>query len=290
MPRLLYSAPADLKEVFDIMDEYGDRVVLTAGGTDVAVDLRSGRNKRDVVVQLKNVAELSASIMLTGDEVIVGALATLTDIAADENIRKYYSALVQAADSVGSLQIRNRATMAGNICNASPAADAATALLLYEGWVGAVGREGKRRISIGEFFLGPRRTALQKGELVECIALPVPKQRYGSSYARMSRRKGVDLSMLSVGGLVTDTGEVRVALGALGPKPFRPQKTEAALLGSTGGQVTDAVLDLLETEASPISDLRATREYRLAMMRENVRRAVGGAFIELTQKMTEVKK
>ena len=279
-----YYAPEHLDELFGLLDTYGNKAVVMAGGTDVVVDIRTKRIMPDAVIQLKNIAELNSEIDLQQGEIKIGALATLSEITANKSINTYFPALVQAAGSVGSKQIRNRGTLAGNICNASPAADTASPLLLYDAKVCIAGKDSKKSVPIGEFFVGPRKSVLAQGEIVEGIVIPVPKVLYGSCYLRLSRRKGVDLSMLGVSAMATEAGELRISLGAVGPKPIRAYQTEKILFGLADEKKLDEAMALLQSETSPISDLRASKEYRQAMIAAYAKRTIKGALSDLAVK------
>lgn len=166
-----YVRPKALAEVFSLLGERGSAARILAGGTDVIVRLRMGHLRPDLVVDIKDVAELGADIADAGSHLRIGARAVMTTLIADDRIRRHFPALVEAAAVVGSIQIRNRATLAGNICNASPAADTAPALLVYGAIVNLARANGRRAVPLTEFFTGPGRTVMTEGELVESIDL-----------------------------------------------------------------------------------------------------------------------
>ena len=155
---------------------------------------------------------------------------------------------------VGSVQIRNRATLAGNLCNASPAADTAPPLLAHGAILNLVSGSGSRQLPLDDFFAGPGRTVLAPGEIVESIDLPLPIEPTGGAFGRLTRRHGVDLAIVSVCCVVRESGDVRFAFGAVGPRPFVVTSRQ------------DAPLDDVVKRASPISDLRASADYRQAML------------------------
>jgi carbon-monoxide dehydrogenase medium subunit len=199
----------------------------------------------------------------------------MADLLDDERIRKHFPALVEAAKVVGSVQIRHRATLVGNICNASPAADTAPALLVYDAVVNIVGPSGARRVPVADFFTGPGTTVLTRGELVRSIDLPIPENRLGAAFTRLTRRRGVDLASLTVACALRSSGEARVALGAVAPTPLAitDDGVLAAEVTRHSG-LTEATLDRLVSRASPISDVRASRDYRSAMLRVFIKRTV----------------
>jgi carbon-monoxide dehydrogenase medium subunit len=195
----------------------------------------------------------------------------MTDVIENPPLRRHFPALIEAANVVGSVQIRNRATLAGNLCNASPAADTAPALLAYAANLNLVSATGRRQLPLDEFFAGPGRTVLGPGEIVESIDLPLPAERTGASFQRLTRRHGVDLAIVNVCCLVRQSGSARFAFGAVGPRPFAVESRQ------------DAPIDDALKGASPISDLRGSDEYRAAMLAVLARRALNTALERLQQ-------
>lgn len=261
-----YVRPRRLSEAFDILDEYGRDASLLAGGTDLVVGLRNGRVAPRVIVDLKGISGLEPVITEREGRVSISAPTPLTDIIADPCVRDHFPALVEAASTVGSVQIRNRATLTGNICNASPAADTAPALLAYGAGVVLTGRRGSRLVPLDEFLLGPRRTSLGTGEIATAVEIPQPVVRTGSRFARLTRRRGVDLATISLC-CVTGPRVTRFAYGAVGPKPFALSDASGVLADpeSSPGARLEVLRDFV-SRASPISDLRGGRQYRQAML------------------------
>jgi CO/xanthine dehydrogenase FAD-binding subunit len=270
-----YARPVALTEALALLEEHGPDATLLAGGTDLVVALRNRTLRPKVVIDLKRVSELRPSINETGERVTINATTVLTDINEDQGIRSRFPALVDAAATVGSAQIRNRATLTGNICHASPAADTAPALLVYGAVVNVASMRGARRVDVGDFFVGPRQTVLQRGELVTSIDLPVVAARRAATFARITRRRGVDLATISLCCMVEATGRTQLAYGAVGPRPFLVSDESGVLADPTADDAAkDAVLRRLLTQASPISDVRGSREYREAMLLVMSRRAL----------------
>ena len=265
MKSFAYLRPESLDELLTMMRLHGPGARLLAGGTDLLVRMRKGVEPPLAVIDLKRVAELRDDIMESNGVIRIGARAVMTDVIADPLVRQHLPALVEAAMVVGSVQIRNRATLAGNLCNASPAADTAPPLLAYDAQLNLVSDTGRRHIPLNEFFTGPRRTLLATGELVESIDVPLPAPGAGSAFERITRRHGVDLAIVSVCCLVLPSGDVRCACGAVGPRPF------------VVASHVNAPFDDAFARARPISDLRASDEYRAAMLRVFARRALATA-------------
>ena len=201
-----YVRPDTLEAVIVLLEKHGPAARLLAGGTDVLVRLRLGHMRPSVVVDLKRARGLESAIVQVGSSLRVGARSVMADLLADERIRTHFPALVEAARVVGSAQIRHRATLVGNICNASPAADTAPPLLVYDAAANIVGPTGARRVPVAEFFTGPGRTVLSRGEIVSSIDLPIPEGRTGAAFTRLTRRRGVDLASLTVSCLIKESG------------------------------------------------------------------------------------
>jgi carbon-monoxide dehydrogenase medium subunit len=270
-----YARPSTLSDVFDLFDDHGPEASLLAGGTDLIVALRNRTLKPKVVVDLKRVAELRSGIGESGTSLTIDANTVLADLNDDERIQTRFPALVEAAAVVGSIQIRNRATLTGNICHASPAADTAPALLVYGAVVNVASAEGTRRVNLNEFFVGPRQTVLKPGELATSIELPVPAEHRGATFVRITRRRGVDLATISLCCLVEASGRTQFAFGAVGPKPFLVSDDSGVLADPAADDAAkDEVLRQLLAQASPISDVRGSREYREAMLLVMSRRAL----------------
>ena len=265
MTPFAYHRPGTLEELFALIQAQGPDARLLAGGTDLLVRLRARRDSPAAVIDLKRIGELRADITGIEGGVRIGARTVMTDVIEDTRLRAHFPALVDAARTVGSVQIRNRATLAGNLCNASPAADTAPPLLAYGAHLNLLSAGGERRMPADEFFEGPGRTALLPGELVASIDLAAAVERAGSAFERLTRRRGVDLAIASVCCVVRESGDVRFAFGAVGPRPFVVASRR------------DAPLDEVLQHAQPISDLRAQADYRAAMLPVLARRALRAA-------------
>lgn len=271
-----YARPMSLAEAFALLaDEPSARPL--GGGTDLLVGLRKHTVIAPLVVDLKRVVDLDRAIEVRGMELRIGALATMTDVARHPVVRERFPALVAAANVVGSIQIRNRATLAGNLCNASPAADTAPPLLVAGARVELVGPNGQRATPLEDFLLGPRQTSLAAGELVRAVVLPLPDGPVGSAFGRITRRRGVDLATVNLACSVDAAGSVRFAYGAVGPRPFVAVEGTGELAHETDATALDHRLRALTAEATPMSNIRASREYREAMLLVLSRRALAEA-------------
>ena len=279
MRAFAYERPGSLTDAVALLSAHGPAARPLAGGTDLIIRLRDRTLRPDVVVDVKGIPELESSIRVDGDRLVIGARATMTDIAAHDVVRRSFTALAEAALVVGSVQIRNRATLAGNLCNASPAADTAPSLLVYGASVVVVGPGGERRIPLDDFFVRSGVTTLATGELVTAIEMPMPAGRRGSTHARRTRRRGHDLASVTLAAAVTPDGVVRLAYGSVGPRPVVTED-RSGVLAAPSAPVADRerVLDsLLEAARPSPTSMRATPEYRLAMLRVLGLRAVDTA-------------
>ena len=277
-----YARPETVAEALALVDEHGPEAHLLAGGTDLFVGLRSGKLPPWIVIDLKRVPELAPSIDEVDGALRIGATSVMTDVIEDERVQRHFQALAEAATTVGSVAIRNRATLAGNICNASPAADTAPALLVYGAEVDVMSRSGRRRVPLDDFFVGPGETVLEADEIVSALSLPLPEGPVGAAFGRMTRRRGVDLATINLCCRVDPDGVTTFAYGAVGPRPFLVRDEAGVLADRTEEEgVRNAVLGEMMAQATPISDVRASAEYRQAMLDVLSRRALDKAIDRL---------
>ena len=263
----IYHAPESIAELHDLLNRYGANARMFVGGTDVIVRLRHGAMKPTALIDLKRVQELSARSEQQGDFLRIGARVTMTTILGDERIRRWFPALLEAAAVVGSIQIRNRATLVGNVCNASPAADTVPVLLVHGAVADIAGPGGTRRVPLSEFFVGPGRTVLESGELVVSLDLPIPAGPAGAAFGRLIRRRGVDLAVINLCVLLEAGRPARMAFGAVGPTPVLSVDAAGALSGTREWTAAaDEALASMLTATRPISDVRGGRDYRAAML------------------------
>ena len=269
-----YARPRSLPETFALLGaEPGAR--LLAGGTDLLVGIRKGTVRAPLIIDLKRVAELGGGITDRDGAIRIGAGTVLTELIEDRRMQAAYPALVAAARVVGSIQIRNRATLVGNLCNASPAADTAPPLLAFDALVELAAPDGHRLVPLADFLVGPGRTVLGPSEIVLAVELPLPADPVGSAFQRMTRRRGVDLATVNLACAVTSDGVTRFAFGAVGPRAILATDETGTLAGGAAGPTAeDAIIRRMTAEATPISNLRASREYREAMLLVLSRRAL----------------
>ena len=280
-----YARPERLAEAVDLLLKYGPDARILAGGTDLILRIRDGTLTPRLVLDVKRIPELGSGIREDRGRLVIGATTVMTDVAAHPFVRHHFQALAEAAAVVGAAQIRNRATLAGNVCNASPAADTAPPLLVYGAVVVAEGSEGTRRFPLDEFFVRSGVTTLRRGELVSAIELPSPARRMGAVHLRRTRRRGHDLASVTLCCGVDQAGTTRLAYGSVGPRPLLCTD-ETGVLASPRGQeaAKAAVLERMFAEAAPSkTSMRASPEYRLAMLGVLGSRAVRTAIERLAQ-------
>ncbi len=268
MARFDYLEPHSLDEALAMLAEHGDRARLVAGSTDFLVRWRTGVWRPETVVCMQHVPGLGDIAFNDDDGLILGALVTVEDIEGSDVIRNVYPALAAGATSFAGVQVRNLATVVGNICNASPAGDTLPALLAYETQCRIVGPGGERRLPLDEVFVGPGQTALAAGEIMTELRLPTPAPNTGGLYIKHSPRGAMDISAVGVASVVTLAGDgtcarARIALGAVAPTPMRANDAEGHLVGRQPDAANIAEAARIAGQASrPIADVRSGAEYR----------------------------
>jgi CO/xanthine dehydrogenase FAD-binding subunit len=285
MRAFAYERPESLAEAVGILAEHGPEARLLAGGTDLIIRLRDGTIRPRIVVDVKRIAELDDGIRESEAGLTIGARTTMTAIGADERIRRDFTALAEAAAVVGAVQIRNRATLAGNICNASPAADTVPALLAFDAVVIAAGPAGERRIPLDDVLVQSGVTTLARGELVTAIELPRSGVARGSVHLRRTRRRGHDLAAVTIACIVRADGRTRMAYGSLGPRPVLVRDDSGLLADpAASDERKAALLAELFAGASPSPrSMRASPDYRAAMLHVLGLRAVRAAIGRLAE-------
>ena len=281
-----YAKPRTLDEALALLGETRWRIL--AGGTDFYPAL-GNRPLSENVLDINGLAELRG-VSETASHVIVGARTTWTELIRHP-LPPAFDALKQAAREVGSTQIQNMASVAGNLCNASPAADGVPALLVLDAEVELTSRGGKRVLPLSQFILGNRRTAIQPGEIVTAVRIPNTSIAGSSSFQKLGARRYLVISIAMAAARVTlgDDGRVEtgaVAVGSCSAVAQRLPKLEAALAGlSPGREIAGAVASAGLEELSPIDDVRGSAEYRRAAAREIVQRALADALDRTAARM-----
>jgi carbon-monoxide dehydrogenase medium subunit len=266
----VYERPHTIEEAVAAM-RGGDARAL-AGGTDLIPQLREGRRRASRVVDLKNIAELTAISALPGGGIAIGAAATATVLSRHATIAANYAAVAQSACLIGGVQVQNRASLGGNICNAAPSADAVPALVCHQARAAVAGPNGRRELPVEALFKGPGKIGLEPGEILVAILLPPAQPRSAAKYLRFTPRREMDIAIAGAGTwLRLDAdgaiAEARIVLASVGPTPMRAPTAEQKLAGE---RPTRALLEeagrLAAGDARPISDTRGSADYRRSLV------------------------
>jgi carbon-monoxide dehydrogenase medium subunit len=301
MKKFDYLKPKTLGEALSLLNQHGKKAALIAGGTDVIVMIKQKTMSPGVLISLRGVPGLD-QIQYDGT-LRIGAMVTHRALEKSDLIRKAFSALADAVDALGSIQIRNVATIAGNICTAAPSADTATPLLVLGAQVKIKSLKEEKTVPIEEFFMGPGETILKKGEIVTELVIPKPLPNTGSAYWKHQRRLALDLPILGVSALLTldkstvscsdmlcttspissilhtmeqdelTCKDVKIALGVAAPVPIRATKAENLLRGKKiSDELLEEVAETAAKEAQPRDTIRGEAWYRRDMIRVLVKR------------------
>ncbi len=278
-----YFAPKTIPEAVALLKKHRGAMVL-AGGTDMLVRMKARIWEPNAVVDVKRIKGMDELKFSKKTGLTIGAGVTMRQVELSEAAHAYFSGLAQGASLVGSFQIRNLATIAGNICNAAPSADTAPGAIVLGGKVRIAGPKGRRTMLIEKFILGPGKNALGPGEFVTAIQIPMTGNRTGSSYVRHTPRGAMDIAMVGVGAAVTlapRTGiiqDAKIVLGAVAPVPLRAKAAERILKGEVpSDDLFEAAGQAAAKESRPISDVRGSAEFRRKMAGVLTTRMVGEA-------------
>jgi CO/xanthine dehydrogenase FAD-binding subunit len=283
MPRVSYTAPTSIDDAVKALAASTGLAKVLSGGTDLLVQMKSGRARPELIVDAKQIPGL-VGIREEGGHIVIGAATPGVMISADERLVKAYPGIVEGVDLIGSTQIQGRASIGGNLCNASPAADSVPPVIAARGTAVVVGPNGRREVPVESIVTGPGQTSLQKGEFVVEFRIPKPKSRQSDAYLRFIPRTEMDIAVvgcavnvtLDASGTCTDA---RVVLGAVAPTQIICAEAAQALIGH---KLDDETLQRLDAAARgscrPISDKRGTIEYRIKVAGVLARRAAAIAF------------
>ncbi len=262
-----YEAPRTLDQAVELLSAESGLARILAGGTDLIVQLQTERIEPDLIVDIKRIEGMH-SITAERGGFRVGAAVSGAELGEHGAVGELWPGVVEAANLIGSTQVQGRATMVGNLCNASPAADSVPALIAAGATAAVVGPNGRREIPVEAMILSPGKTALEKGEIVESLYLPARPERSGDAYLRFIPRTEMDIAVVSAGVSLTldESGRVSAARVSLGAAAPRPLLVEAAAKAIVGTKLEDEALEALASACSaacdPIDDKRGTVEYR----------------------------
>lgn len=281
MNNFAYFDPKTISQATRLLQKYQGSAKVLAGGTDLFLRMRHRALMPEVIIDIKRIKALSR-LQYSGQKGLrIGAAMTQAEVMAHASVRRHYGALAEAASWVGSRQTRQRATVVGNLCNASPAADTAPALLAYRAMVTIVGPDGARDVALDDFFRGPSQTVLGPGEMVTEVRLPPLQGKRGWGFLRRTRT-AIDIALVSSCAVIAADngvcGEVGISLGAVAPTPIRAAQAENILHGQRPtAALVETVGQTAATECHPISDVRCSGDYRKRMVDVLTRRCVQSA-------------
>ena len=290
LPSFDYVRAREPSEVFEHLRRHGTEARLLMGGTDLFPNLRDGLLRPQVVIDVKQLSGMNEIEFNPQEGLLVGAAVTMNRLASHPDVRAHFPLLADAARSVASYQVRNRATLGGNLCNASPCADTSPATLVLDARFVLLGPDGERSLRAGEFFLGPGHTALLPGEFMTGIRFPPLPAGSAAAYHKLGRCRAGDLALVGVAVLghpdtsATSGYRFRIGLGSVAPTPIRALPAEEVLASQAPGKETFALAALeAQSVAAPITDVRGTAEYQLAMVRALAVRALADVWTRLKE-------
>jgi carbon-monoxide dehydrogenase medium subunit len=277
LPHFDYHAPETLQGTLELLERLGKNAKVLAGGTDLLVNMRARAERPKNLIDIKKVKELQELSYDATRGLTIGAGVSLNRLVHDRNVTTIYPALNEAASAIADFQIRNRATLVGNICNASPAADTAPALLVLDASVTLASRRGARSIPIREFFTGVKKTVLATNEIVTSVNVPPPPSTARSGYLKARRTLSEDVALVGVGGLLIPNGKIirefRIAYASVAPTPVRAFAAEKIFASNQyATKLIDMAIPIVMKTVSPISDVRSGKEYRVTLVKVLTRR------------------
>jgi carbon-monoxide dehydrogenase medium subunit len=278
-PLELYQ-PTSVEEASRLVKQHGPGGRFLAGGTDLVIAMKEKGLVPKYVVDLKKISGLAGVRQTEDGSITIGALTTMRDVELSPLLRRKFPFLSQSAAEVGSIQIRNRATVGGNMANATPSADVAPALVALNAVAKIAGEDGERTVALEEFFRAPGQTVLAAGEILTEIVISPMSDGLVGEYIKFSPREMMDLAYVGVAVAYVLEGDrrctaVRIVLGAVAPTPIRARKAEAVVEGQRLSEsVAEQAGKIAAEEARPISDVRSSADYRRAMVAAMTQRAL----------------
>ena len=278
LPDFDYYAPATIREACELLSQFGFRAKVLAGGTDLLPKMKDGLMKPEVLISLKNLTELKKIEYLPGKGVVIGALTTHNELVNSDILNEKYMSISEAAHQIAANQVRHTGTVGGNLINAVPSADLPPIFIALNASARLAGPQGERTVPLEELFTGVCLTCTDNTEILTEVFIPDQKMT-GSTYAKFGLRRSGALAVVGVAVAVEVEGnvikDVRICLGAVAPTPIRAVQSEEFLKGKT---ISDSMLQeaavIASEEAKPISDIRASAEYRKDLVRVFTRRTL----------------
>ena len=281
MQAFAYVPTTTIEEAIAVLNNEGDQARVLSGGTDLLVQLREGRRKVGTVVDIKGIPQLNELTFDPQQGLRIGAAVPCYRIYGHPNIIATYPGLIDAVSLIGGVQIQGRATLGGNLCNASPAADSIPALIVYRAVCIIAGPQGEREAPVEQFCTAPGRNQLRRGELLVAVHVPPPMPHTGAAYLRFIPRNEMDIAVVGAGvSVVLDEAhstfvEAHISLGAVAPRPLYVQEAGQALVGQKVSEQSIAeAARIAQSAAQPITDMRGSVAQRLQLSAVLTRRAL----------------
>jgi carbon-monoxide dehydrogenase medium subunit len=275
-----YVKAKNLDEVVGLLQRFKNAAILS-GGTDLVELLKTGAVHPDVVIDIKGLDFLK-DIRLGNNILWIGAGVTFSELIDSEIINEHFPIIAEMSKTVASVGIRNRATMVGNICSAVPCMDSGPVLSVYKARIITDGQIGERQIPIEQWFVGNRKTALFKNEIVKGISIPVPDKKHSGCFVKLRRYAGEDLAQVNLAILAFDDYSFRISFGAVAPTPVRAMRIERLINRmKLVPELVEKAQQLVEDDIAPITDIRATKEYRMHMAKVMLERGLTAAIDRL---------
>ena len=280
--RYEYMAPVTIEEAVGLLAEHNGKAKVIAGGTDLVLQMRNKIKKAEYVIDISGIPTLDYIKYDKKQGLSIGALTTVRDVEKSTELAQKYPVLCQAAGRLGSVAIRNVGTIGGNLCNASPSAENAPALIGLSAKIKIAGPNDERVIPVEDFFVGPGQTVLKNEEVMTEIQVPTPQPNTVGVYLKHAIRGSIDLAIVGVAVIAELDGkfcrDIKIVLGAVGPTPMRARGAEEIV---NGNKIDNAVIEKCAQAASeesrPITDVRASAEYRKEMVKVLVKNGINEA-------------
>jgi carbon-monoxide dehydrogenase medium subunit len=288
LPKFEFLSPKSIKEAISLLAKYGPKAKVIAGGTDLISEMRWGEWRPQYVLSLNQISGLDEIQFDKTTGLRMGAACTIGEIERSKVIKEYYPLLAQAASVLGSMEIRNRATIGGNLCTAAPSADTPPSLLVLGAKAVIATQKGEEVVALEDFFTGPKKTILNHDEILVRLEIPPMEPNSAGEYIKFGRRNAMEIAMIGVAALITvEDGNntckaARLAFATAAPTPIRSKEAEKVLTGKKLiGEIIDLAAETASNEASPRTSWRTTEEYRRDLIRALTRRAIQKALDKL---------
>ncbi len=279
-----YAAPQSVDEAVSLLSEHGDQARILAGGSDIIAQLQEGRRRVKLLVDVKKIPDANELSYDSENGLQLGAGVPCCRIYEDEAVQANYPALVDSTSLIGSIQIQGRATVGGNLCNASPAADTIPSIIVLGAVAQIAGPNGRREVPVEDFCTAPGQSVLEDGEFLVSLHIPAPQPNSGAFFLRFIPRNEMDIAVVNAAASVVLNGDknsvesARIAVGAVAPIPlFLPEAAEALAGNGISDEVVERAAEIAKEAARPISDMRGTVEQRKHLTAVLTKRAIRGA-------------